>query len=140
MQVYDWENNLINFTDCNGINFYIQLKGNKNIVTGKAGTGKTLMCTRLKELQADNVYVADAGNISEIVEVKDKLIVIDRADIILDKTMVKAVNNDSSNRYLIFARKPLGIEVTPNHFAEFQFDYDKRQVTINYLFDVKGWC
>ena len=83
---------------------------------------------------------ADADNISEISEVKDKLIVIDRADIILDKTTVKTINNDSSNRYLIFARKPLGIEVTPNHFAEFQFDYDKRQVTINYLFDVKGWC
>lgn len=139
MQVYDWKNNLINFIDCNGINFYIHLKGNKNIVTGKSGTGKTLMCVRLKELQADNVYVAGADNISKIAEVKDKLIVIDRADIILDKTTVKAINNDSSNRYLIFARKPLGIEVTPNHFAEFQFEKDKRQVTINYFFDVKGW-
>ena len=99
MQVYDWKNNLINFSDCNSINFYIQLKGNKNIVTGRSGTGKTLLCTRLKELQADNVYVADADNISEISEVKDKLIVIDRADIILDKTTVKTINNDSSNRY-----------------------------------------
>jgi len=140
MQVYDWENNLIDFTDCNGVNFYVQIRGNKNIVAGKAGTGKTLMCTRLKELRADNIYVAEADNISKIAEVKDKLIVIDRADIILDKRTVKIINNDRCNRYLIFARKPLGIEVTPNFFAEFQFDYDKRQVTINYLFDVKGWC
>lgn len=140
MQAYDWDNNLIDFTDINGVNFIIQLKGNKTIVGGKASTGKTLLCTRLRELQPDNVFVAVVDNISKIIEIKNKLIVIDRADYILDKAMVKIINEDANNRYLIFSRKPLGISITPNHFGEFDIDKKEKTVSLRYLFDVKGWC
>ena len=47
-------------------------------------------------------------------------------------------NKDIKNRYLIFVRKPMGLEVTPNHFAE--FIRVNNTICIKYMFDIKGWC
>ena len=48
------------------------------------------------------------------------------------------INLDDNNRYLLFARVPIGIEVSPNHQADFLIDGNTTRMA--YRFNVKGWC
>lgn len=148
-QVYNWENNTIHFKDKNENVFHIQLRGRITIVTGDSATGKTLLCSRLNSVKhdrninaqrykADNVFILNEDNIDKLKSQRNKLIIIDRAEILLDDDMVLYINEDPGNRYLIFARKPIGIEATPNHFAEMQFV--DGEIILHFEFDVEGWC
>lgn len=118
-------------------------------MTGKSATGKSLLCSVIREIQKDkniagkkydasNIFLIDEDNLHNIDDKKDKLIIIDRADIILDSEAIHMINNDwGYNKYLIFSRKPLGIDLSPNYFAVLE-EKDKA-FSLNYLFDVKGW-
>lgn len=148
-QCYDWDDNLLSFTDINDNAFYLKLKGNKTIVSGKSATGKSLLCdilknytddnnTGLKPYNADNIFIANKDNRDKISAQKKKLIIIDRAEFILTREIIDTINRDRGiNRYLIFLRKPLGIELSPNHFAVLK--KEGNQITLEYEFDVKGW-
>lgn len=127
-EIYNMEKNLIDFKDVNDNKFYIQLKGKKTIVGGETATGKTLLVNSIKMLIdnknigmtdyiANNVFEVTSDNLDKLSKQKDKLIVIDRADIILDKDTIKIINEDDYNTYLIFARAPIGIYLSPNYFA-----------------------
>lgn len=85
-----------------------------------------------------NIVFLDKTNMHYISSMKNKLIVIDRADLTLDKEAVEMINMDwGTNKYLIFSRKPLGIDLSPNYYGEF---IEKNGVVeIKYEFDVGGW-
>ena len=148
-QCFDWNHNILHIVDLNDNIFYLNLKGLKTIVTGKSATGKSLLCSVIREIQKDkniagkkydasNIFLIDEDNLHNIDDKKDKLIIIDRADIILDSEAIHMINNDwGYNKYLIFSRKPLGIDLSPNYFAVLE-EKDKA-FSLNYLFDVKGW-
>lgn len=149
-QSYDWKRNILDFTDINGNRFYLKFKGDKTIVSGKSASGKTLLCTRLKKLiddkninmkpyGADNIFIMTQDNTEKLSNQKNKLIIIDRAEQLLTESIVEFINQDFNNRYLIFLRKSVGIELSPNHFAELYNDGDNT-IKIKYDFDVKGWC
>lgn len=148
-QSYDWDNNIIQFEDKYTNKFKIQLKGRVTIVTGDSASGKTLLCSRLKNIKhdknisnqkyrADNILLVNEDNIGGITNQKQKLIIIDRADQVLTDDIVDNINRDGDNRYLIFTRKPTGLTVTPNHFAEMQLI--NGELTLQYQFNVRGWC
>ena len=144
---YNWENNILKFTDKNGNRFNLEFKGEKTIVSGDSATGKTLICTllnniskdknkSLKPYHADNVFVLSDDNIEKLPNQKNKLVIIDRAELILNDAIVRYINSDRENRYLLFLRKAIGIELSPNHFAELK--KNENETVLEYTFDVKG--
>lgn len=148
-QCFDWNNNRLNIVDLNDNIFDLNFKGLKTIVTGKSATGKSLLCSVIMEIQKDknivgkrydasNVFLVNEDNLYKIKDKKNKLIIIDRADIILDSEAINMINNDwGYNKYLIFSRKPLGVDLSPNYFAVLE---EKDKVfRLNYLFNIKGW-
>lgn len=145
---YNWESNILKFADKNGNKFNLKFKGDKTIVSGDSATGKTLICTllnniskdknkSLKPYNADNVFVLTEENAEKLVNQNNKLIIIDRAEYILNDNIVDYINNDRNNRYLLFLRKAMGIELSPNHFAELK--KTDNETVLEYAFDVKGW-
>ena len=117
-QCYDWQSNVLKFTDVNGNKYNLKFRGNKTIVHGDSATGKSLLCTMLKSYindnnnasfkpyNADNIFIVSKDNKDKLSLQKGKLIIIDRAELILDEQMVEIINADRGyNRYLIFLRK-----------------------------------
>ena len=116
-QCYDWQSNVLKFTDVNGNKYNLKFRGNKTIVHGDSATGKSLLCTMLKSYindnnnasfkpyNADNIFIVSKDNKDKLSLQKGKLIIIDRAELILDEQMVEIINADRGyNRYLIFLR------------------------------------
>lgn len=148
-KVYDWETNRIEFDDKDGNIYNLQLRGNVNIVVGDSASGKTLLCNKImniardknivaRKYSADDMFVVNEDNVDKLKENNHTLILIDRAEQILDDDLVDYINRDISNRYLIFTRKSLGIEITPNHVAEMR-EHD-REFRLEYRYNVGGWC
>lgn len=146
--IYDWNANTIDFKDKYKNHYYLQLKGDKNIIKGSSGTGKTYLYSKLNNVKkrldstssynADNLFMLNSDNLEKLPALKNKLILIDNAELLLDDKTVDIINMDDNNRYLIFARVPLGIEISPNHQADLVQEEGK--TVLKYRFDVKGWC
>ncbi len=147
-QCYNWENNILDFIDINSNRYLLSFKGNKTVVQGKSGTGKTLICTMLTNIidddnvilrpySADNIFIASKKDVDKVFEQSKKLIIIDRAEFILNQQLVTFINQDRINRYLIFSRKPIGLAVSPNYFATLYNNNGCLQ--LNYEFDEVGW-
>lgn len=144
---YDWKSNKLEFRDTLGKVFQLEFRGSRTIINGNSGTGKTYLTNYLGKMKyADddnslgNVFILNKDNKDKLLsgEVKHSLVVIDRGDIAVDEKVVECINNDRGiNRYLIFIRKPVGIDITPNHFAEL-VDCGG-VVRLKYRFNVKGW-
>lgn len=95
--------------------FDIQLRGRINVVRGAAATGKTYMCTLIRTgNHHPDVVVFERGvdSVSDLTPLSDKLIIIDRADM-LSTEVVEHISQDFGNTYLIMARVPLGLGITP---------------------------
>lgn len=154
IECYDWKENKLEFSDTRGNQFRLQFKGNKTIVHGKTASGKSLIVQKLQSIDGignvrmfdfkpysiDNIFILTSHNKDEYIlgKVKQKLIIIDRGDLMIDEEMAELINDDfNTNRYLIFARKPLGIDISPNHFGKL-VNHDGI-IELEYDFDVKGW-
>lgn len=151
---FDWNKNILKISDMSGNEFELKFKDLKTIVNGDSATGKTLLCSIIRSYMDDmnddlnkvydtsNIVLLDKNNMQYIKNMKDKLIIIDRADIILDKDTVEAINIDwGINKYLIFSRKPLGINLSPNYYAIFENTSRENGniVRLKYLCNIGGW-
>lgn len=147
---YNWTSNTLKFSDKNGNRFNLKFKGDKTIVSGESATGKTFICTSLDRLikdknnslkpySADNIFILTDDNYERLSLQEKKLIIIDRAEFVIDEDIVNFINRDKKNRYLIFLRKAMGIELSPNHFAELKRDESTKETVLDYQFDIKGW-
>ena len=68
----------------------------------------------------------------------NKLIIIDRGDILIDKEAANVINiNKESNTYLIFARAALGINLSPNYYGELYTE--ENELKIKWKYSVRGW-
>ena len=133
-QCYDWQSNVLKFTDVNGNKYNLKFRGNKTIVHGDSATGKSLLCTMLKSYindnnnasfkpyNADNIFIVSKDNKDKLPLQKGKLIIIDRGD----------------NRYLIFLRKPMGIELSPNYFGT--LCKKDGELQLEYECYIRGWA
>ena len=112
--------------------------------------GKSLLYSTLKYIKSsrnsekfnrydvDNIVLADEENIKDIGEYENKLIIVDRGDMVVTQEATKVINSDfGRNRYLIFARKSLGIELSPNYYATI-VNHNK-VFCLEYAFSIKGW-
>lgn len=128
LNVYNWETNTIDLTDKYNNHYNLKLRGNKNIVKGSSGTGKSYLYNMILKIKqrmdktskycADNIFLVSLDNKDKLDKLNHKLIIIDKAELLLDEKDINIINTDDNNRYLIFSRDPLGIEVSPNHQAD----------------------
>jgi len=147
MQIYNWESNELSVEDKYGNRYNLIFRGNKTIVKGESGTGKTHLVNIIKDIKESyneeyydtkNIFILTRENKTEILNIERKLIIIDSADLVLDDESIKFINRDTQNRYLIFTRVPMGFELSPNHKAD--FETVGKTTSIKYRFSVRGWC
>ena len=147
-QVYNWDTNILEVNDKYKNHYYLELRGNKNVIKGSSGTGKSYLYDRLANLKkssgnvseytVDNIVLLNKDNIGDLKEYKGKLIIIDRAELLLTEEEIDIINADDDNRYLIFSRVLMGLELSPNHQADL---ITENGITkMKYRFNVKGWC
>ena len=67
-----------------------------------------------------NVFILNVQNKNQIIELKNNLIIIDRADLVMTKDLADFINRDKKNKYLVMARGVTGIDVSPNYYATLQ--------------------
>jgi hypothetical protein len=144
----------IKISNANGPSIDLELRGGVNIVRGGSATGKTYFYKLMEKsvaplaIGAENLpptLMVDLTNIRgthpQILAAQNMFIVIDKADPIfaLYKDLVEFIRVDHGRRntYLIFARHPHKLHVSPNYMAEFIFD--GKTIKIEYLFSVSGW-
>lgn len=150
--IYNWEEDTIKFTDKNGLSYDLQLKSPITVIDGASASGKSLMINRILELQeyedndplrlynTSNIYIFNNKREDfKHLKLKGKLIIIDRADLVLKDLDIKYINADSDNRYLIFCRKPIGLSISPNHYGELVCQDKKSQIRISYTFNESRW-
>ena len=94
----------------------LRLEYNITFIIGDSGVGKSALYSFLEEFSAEkkNIicfnYLDKARNYkNSIKNSKDKLFVIDNADILLDDGMREYIALDSNNQYIIFGRNPTGL-------------------------------
>ena len=105
------------------INFV--LTNNITILMGNSGIGKTAVFSFIQECMAVNPqifclnYLEREKDIKKILEeTAGKLIVIDNADILLDKESRKYISLDEKNQYLIIGRNPENLFAGKENFFE----------------------
>jgi ABC-type lipoprotein export system ATPase subunit len=152
-KVYNDENNTVFLETNNGITFNLRFRGRINIILGDSGSGKTFICNYIEELRilekegisevsVNNIITIDIKSedkINNLKDYKNSLIIIDHADLLLHDSVkiVKFINGDYRNRYLIFARGSLGFKISPNYFA--QLKKVNKEVTLEYRCSMEGW-
>ena len=107
--------------------FAIDFKFTNNItiLTGLSAVGKTAAYSFIRECMAVNPkivclnYLDYQKNVKEILmQTKDRLIVIDNADILLDDETRKYISLDGNNQYLIIGRNPKNLFTTKDNLFE----------------------
>lgn len=144
---YDVKTGKLNFSTKSGILVDLELKYNKVIVGGDSATGKTFICNFIETVQNEisydsaydfsNIFVLRKQNVEKLCKLNNHLIIIDRADVLLNEPLVRTINDDKSNRYLIFARGVTGIVSTPNNYAKIV--REDKTLKLEYLFNERGW-
>lgn len=102
-------------------------ENNITILTGVAGTGKTMTFSFIRECEAGNpdILCLNYMNTLEEIEVniflaERKLIVIDNADVLLTDKIRKHISLDDKNQYLIIGRNPKNLFTTKDNFYELE--------------------
>ena len=149
MQAYNYENNRLFFETKTGLVFDLSLRGNITVIRGESGTGKTLLVKSLEGIAGvGSVNYLGNVDVSNIITVAkktdffdfddvDKLVIVDRADLILSDTIVEHIRQYKKLRFLIFARASYDFFISPNQLGIFV--RDKNTISIKYDFDKKGW-
>lgn len=147
--IFDYEKNILKFTTKDNFTIDFKLRGKVTIITGETATGKSWIVDCIKNYKnatseatpynCENVLIIDTiQNCTIPVISKNCLIIIDRGDFLLNSKLVKFINNDRFNHYLIIARGNTGVNATPNHYAELK--RENMKFYLEYLFNEDGWC
>ena len=98
---------------------------NITILSGMAGTGKTVIFRMIKDRIDDlsNVTCFNYENYDQdilqiIKESRGKLIIVDNADILLNDLSRKYISLDSHNQYLLIGRNPKNLFAMRDNFYE----------------------
>lgn len=144
--MYNFKSNVLDIVTKNHLHFNFKMRGKITIVSGYSGTGKTFVSNYLREMTSSknvadkefkDVFVLNSDNCSSIFTKESKLIVIDRAELLLTPEIVDFINSDYKNKYLIFARGTIGINASPNYYAT--INKSGNEFCLQYDFDEKGW-
>jgi len=125
-----------------------ELRPPVTIIGGDTGTGKSLfwrwLTVQVKLPENRNIFediklLNFSSDIDDIVNKKNRLFVIDQADVLLQGSpdIVEHIALDVDNEYVIMCRSSFDFDVSPNHYATI---VEANGVfTLNYRFNVKGW-
>lgn len=133
----------------NDVKFDLDIRKPIVQIMGDSATGKTLLVNYLKadKLSAKYNGISDYPNVCvfdsnssyiDLSGLQDKLIVIDRGDLVLPDTLIDRIRSDKYNSYLIFARVTLPLGLSPNYYGEFKVSEDN-VISIAYMFSEVGW-
>lgn len=98
---------------------------NVTILTGAAGTGKSMVFSFIREHAAINEQLACINHLNyqeDIINIisnaEGKMIVIDNADILLGDDIRKKISLDEKNQYLIIGMNPKNLFATKENMFE----------------------
>lgn len=112
--------------------YRLEFENRITLVRGDSATGKTYLYQMLEDLKMTDEfreiklfnYKSDNFH-SELKECRNKFVVIDNADIILDDQDRKFINFENSNQYLLFLRNCDGLNLSAGSFMILDEDHYK---------------
>lgn len=103
------------------------LPANITLVVGDSGQGKSACYSFIAEaavldsrIVCYNYLDINKNYRSDIRSYREKLIVIDNADILLDDELRKYICFDGNNQYLLFGRNPANLMITEHNLVELE--------------------
>lgn len=103
--------------------YFLEFSDRITLVRGDSATGKTYLYQMLedlrmtKEYQAIKLFNYKTEDFHEnLKKCKDRFIVIDNADLLLNEEDRKFINFDFSNQYMLFARNCDGLNLSAGSF------------------------
>ena len=102
------------------------------LVGGESGTGKTVLYEMLEDLRLTDEYKAiklfnykSDDLLESMKQCRDRFIVIDNADILIDDEVRRFINFDFSNQYMLFLRNCDGLNVSDKSFKVLKLDNNR---------------
>lgn len=104
---------------------------NITFIIGDSGIGKSAVYSFIEELSADNKSIRCFNYLDKnknykatIKRSKNKLFVIDNADLLLDDNIRQYISLDEANQYIIIGRNPSGLMLTYDEIYEIAHETD----------------
>lgn len=104
--------------------YFLSFADRITLVRGDSATGKTYLYQMLEDLKMTKEYqkirlfnYKSEEFHSDLKKCRDKFVVIDNADLLLDDADRKFINFDSSNQYMLFARNCDGLNLSADSFV-----------------------
>ena len=101
-------------------------------VGGDSGTGKTVLYEMLEDLRLTDEYKAiklfnykSDDLLESMKQCRDRFIVIDNADILIDDEVRRFINFEFSNQYMLFLRNCDGLNVSYKSFKVLKLDNNR---------------
>lgn len=101
------------------------IENNVTFIIGDSGTGKSAVYSFLQEMAAENKSILcfnyldqKKGYKTSIKRSKEKLFIIDNADILLDDAMRWYIATDGKNQYILIGRNPTGLMLSQEDMME----------------------
>ena len=102
------------------------------LVGGDSGTGKTVLYEMLEDLRLTDEYKAiklfnykSDDLLESMKQCRDRFIVIDNADILIDDEIRRFINFEFSNQYMLFLRNCDGLNVSNKSFKVLKLDNNR---------------
>ena len=102
------------------------------LVGGDSGTGKTVLYEMLEDLRLTDEYKAiklfnykSDELLESMKQCRDRFIVIDNADILIDDEVRRFINFEFSNQYMLFLRNCDGLNVSDKSFKVLKLDNNR---------------
>ena len=121
----------IEYTTMHGISVNVALHDQITVIGGDSSVGKTFLkdtiqeyCNGIDKLLVEVFDYKRPIDIGVLKAMRNKLIIIDNADILLDgnKDICAYINTDKHNQYLLFMRSENDIDVSVENYAELKRD------------------
>lgn len=107
----------------------LQFDDRITLVGGDSGTGKTVLYEMLEDVRLTDEYSAiklfnykSDDFLETLKQCKDRFIVIDNADNLINDDVRKFINFEVSNQYMLFLRNCDGLNVSDKSFKVLKFD------------------
>lgn len=150
-KIYNFDSGRLVANYRNIVSFNLDIRKPITQIYGDSATGKTLLVNFIRNEKRNSKFNAgginDLSNIfvfddiiteSDLSDIKNSLIVIDRCDLILSLNIVDFIVEDKSNNYLLFSRTSLPLGLSPNYYGEFVHDFDNN-IIISYKYSEVSW-
>jgi hypothetical protein len=102
------------------------------LVGGDSGTGKTVLYEMLEDLRLIDEYKAiklfnykSDDLFTALKQCRDRFIVMDNADILMNDEIRKFINFEFSNQYMLFLRNCDGLNVSDKSFKVLKLDNNR---------------